>query len=89
MRAALAGIVPATVGLGLLLGFTMVRPLVDGARKEGRATTIVAVSVLLGSTIVAARAQTPVLAILYGAGALSAVAQWQIMKRKKQAQVTR
>jgi chromate transporter len=85
VRAALAGVVPATVGLGLLLGFTMVRPLLNSARKEGRATTVVAVALLLGSTIVAARAQTPVLAILYGAGALSALAQWQIMTRKRQA----
>lgn len=85
VRAAIAGIVPATVGLGLLLGFTMVRPLLNNARGEGHSTTFVAVAVLLGSTIIAARAQTPVLAILYGAGALSAVAQWQIMTRRKSA----
>jgi chromate transporter len=89
VRAALAGVVPATVGLSLLLGFTMVRPLLNGARREGHATTFVAVALLLGSTIVAARAQTPVLAILYGTGALSAVAQWQIMTRKRQPQTTR
>jgi chromate transporter len=78
VRAAIAGVVPATVGLGLLLGYTMVSPLLNGARSEGRASTTVAVAILLASTIVAARAQTPVLAILYGAGALSAVAQWQL-----------
>jgi len=89
VRAALAGVVPATVGLGLLLGFTMVRPLLNSARNEGPAATVVAVVLLLGSTIIAARAQTPVLAILYGAGALSAVAQWQILTRKRRAQTPR
>src|SRR5437016_6057948 len=37
VRAAIAGVVPATVGLGLFLSFTMVRPLLNAARKEGRA----------------------------------------------------
>lgn len=83
VRAALAGVVPATVGLGLLLGYTMVRPLLNGARRDGSASTTVAVMILLISTIIAARAETPVLAILYGAGAISAIAQWQITARKR------
>lgn len=86
VRAALAGVVPATVGLGLLLGYTMIRPLLNSARRDGSASTMVAVLILLGSTIIAARAQTPVLAILYGGGAISAVAQWQIAVRKRQAE---
>src|SRR5215469_3114227 len=49
VRAALAGIVPATVGLGLFLSFTMVRPLLNGARQEGRLSTLVAVILLLAS----------------------------------------
>src|SRR5215831_8344393 len=61
VRAAIAGVVPATVGLGLLLGFTLVRPLLNAARRDGRGSAIVAVIVLLASTIVAARARTPVL----------------------------
>lgn len=83
VRAAIAGVVPATVGLGLLLGFTMVRPLLDGARKDGRASTAVAVAVLLASTIVAALGRTPVIAILWGAGALAALAQWRIAARER------
>ena len=75
VRAAIAGIVPATVGLGLLLAFTMVRPLLNGARRDGRASTIVAVALLLLSTLAAALARIPVLAILWGAGAMSALAQ--------------
>jgi chromate transporter len=83
VRAAIAGVVPATVGLGLGLGFTMVRPLLDDARREGNASTVVAVLVLLGSTTIASLARVPVLAILWGAGALAAIAQWQIVARKR------
>ncbi len=83
VRAALAGVVPATVGLGLLLAFTMSRPLLNSARRDGRASTFVAVALLLLSTIIAALRQTPVIAILWGAGALSAVAQWKLVPREK------
>jgi chromate transporter len=81
VRAAIAGIIPATVGLGLLLGFTMVRPLLNAARRDGRTNIIVAVALLLGSTLVASLARTPVLAILWGTGALSALAQWQTARQ--------
>jgi chromate transporter len=83
VRAAIAGVVPATVGLGLLLGFTMVRPLLNGAREDGRASTVVAIILFLASTIAAALGRTPVLAILWGAGTLSALAQWQLAARRK------
>ena len=83
VRAAIAGVVPATVGLGLLLAFTMVRPLLKSARSDGRASTVVAIILLLVSTIAAARARTPVLAILWSAGAVSAVAHWQLASRPR------
>jgi len=86
VRAAIAGVVPATVGLGLLLAFTMVRPLLNAARRDGRGSAIVAVIVLLASTIVAARARTPVLAIIWGAGALSALARWRLVRDQRSAQ---
>ena len=85
VRAAIGGVVPATVGLGLLLAFTMVRPLLKSARSDGRASTLVAVILLLASTI-AAQARTPVLAILWSAGAVSAVAQWQLTFRQRSPQ---
>lgn len=82
VRAALAGIVPATVGLGLFLSFTMLRPLLNGARQQGRWSTLVAVVLLLASTTVASFGRTPVLAILWAAGAVAAMAQWQIAARR-------
>jgi chromate transporter len=86
VRAAIAGVVPATVGLGLLLAWTMARPLLSAARREGRASTIVAWALLLGSTLAAALARAPVLAILWGAGGLSALAQWQRATRQRRPQ---
>lgn len=86
VRAAIAGVVPATVGLGLLLSFTMVRPLLAAARREGRASTIVAGVLLAASIMAAALSHAPVLAILWGAGGLSALAQWQRMARERERQ---
>jgi chromate transporter len=84
VRAALSGVVPATVGLGLLLAYTMVRPLFSIARKEGRGSTAVTGALLVGSTLFTALLHAPVLAILWGAGALSALAQWQRVARQRQ-----
>ena len=86
VRAAIAGVVPATVGLGLLLGYTMLRPLLASARQEGRAGTVTAAILLLGSTLAAAFTHAPVPAILWGAGGLSALAQWQYAARKNRPQ---
>jgi chromate transporter len=85
VRSAIAGVLPATVGLGTLLAFTMLRPLLKAAREEGRVTAAVAVALLLTSTLVAAVARAPVVVILWGAGALSALAQWQVMARRSRA----
>jgi chromate transporter len=81
VRSALSGVIPATVGLGLLLGYTMVRPLLAAARQEGRSNAIVAVCVLIGSAI-AAWSRIYVLAILWSAGAISALAKWRYAARQ-------
>ena len=86
VRAAIAGVVPATVGLSILLAFTMVRPLVNSARREGRASTSAAVGLFLASMFVAASRRTPVIAILWGAGALSALAKWQFVSKERRPQ---
>ncbi len=86
VRAAIAGVVPATVGLGILLGYTMVRPLLNAARQEGRANAAVAATLLVGSSLAAAMARTAVLAILWGAGALSALAQWLYVARQRRSE---
>ena len=82
VRAAIAGIVPATVGLGMLLAYNMLRPLLHSAWREGRDATVVAVGLVLASALAAALTQTPVPLILWCAGGISGVAHWQRSSRR-------
>ncbi len=77
VRAALRGVVPATVGLGLLLVYSMAWPPLHVGRREGRGSLALSVGVLLGSALLVGLAQVSVLAILWGAGALVALVQWR------------
>jgi chromate transporter len=83
VRAAIAGVIPASVGLGILLGYTMVRPLLNDARRESNTSIIVAAVILVGSAVAALLARAPAVAILWGAGAFSALAQWQEAARQR------
>ena len=77
IRAAISGIVPATVGLGLLLGYSMLRPLLSSARRDGRDAAVVALLLVLASALAAAFTYTPVPLILWCAGGVAAFAQWR------------
>jgi chromate transporter len=81
MRAALRGTAPATVGLGLLLAYTMVRPLLATGRREGRASFALAWALLLGSALLATLG-TPVLGVLWGGGGLAALGYWRLGARQ-------
>ena len=85
VQAALHGVVPATVGLGLLLAIGMLRPLLTASRKEGRASLVVTLALLVGSALVVALTSTPVVAVLWGTGGLAALANWQRVARGRQA----
>jgi chromate transporter len=82
VQAALHGVVPATVGLGLLLAVGMLRPMLASSRKEGRVSLATAWALLGGSILVVALTSTPVVAVLWGTGGLSALANWQRVARK-------
>ena len=84
VRAAIAGIVPAAVGLGLLLAYNMLRPLMSSARRYGSAGVVITVTLVAGSLAAAAFTRTPVPAILWCVGGLSAVAHWQLAGRGRQ-----
>jgi chromate transporter len=85
VRAALSGVVPATVGLGLLLAYTMAWPLLVASRREGRASLMLSCALLIGSMLVVALTRAPVVAVLWGTGALAALAQWRRMARQGRA----
>jgi chromate transporter len=76
VRAALRGVVPATVGLGLLLIYGMAKAPLAASRREGRASLALSVAVLLGSALLAALGQVSVVVVLWGAGAVLALGQW-------------
>jgi chromate transporter len=84
IRATIAGIVPATVGLGLLLAYSMLRPLLSSARRDGPDAVILAVMLVVGSAIAAAFTHTPVPLILWCAGGVAAFGQWQRTSSNRQ-----
>ena len=86
VQSALRGVVPATVGLGLLLAVGMLRPLMSASRKEGRASLAVTWALLVGSVLMVALTSTPVVAVLWGIGGLAALASWQRAVRQRRAQ---
>ena len=76
IQAALRGVVPATVGLGLLLSVGMARPLLDASRREGWASLGLSVALLGGSALAAGLWRLPVIVVLCGAGAIGALWLW-------------
>ena len=76
IQSALRGVVPATVGLGLLLSISNVRPLLVASRREGRASFAVSMALLAASFGAALVWQLPVIVVLCSAGAISGLALW-------------
>lgn len=81
-QAALHGIVPATVGMGLLLTTSMARPLLEVSKREGSFQLIVSLVILAGSALAMVLWQLPVIAVLCGAGVIGALAMW-IQERRQ------
>jgi chromate transporter len=81
--AVLRGVVPATVGLGLLLTVQMARPPLSRSRAEGRLSLALSLALLLGSALVAGPGGAPVVAVLWGAGALCGLAHWLMARRAR------
>lgn len=76
IQSALHGVVPATVGLGLLLSYTLLWPLLRASLHESRASLALSIALFLGSAAAVALAHLSVLAVLWGAGLICALAQW-------------
>lgn len=74
VRDALHGIIPATVGLGLVTAWQIARPLLD--RRAGRGSFAVSLALLLASMAAAQWGHLPVLVILLGAGMVGAAWAW-------------
>ncbi len=77
VQAALRGIVPATVGLGLLMTVNMARPLLTSSRSESNSSLFVSVILLVGSALAVNLWHIPVIVVLCSAGAIGALSLWQ------------
>ena len=76
VRDALHGIIPATVGLGLVTIWQIARPPLLESRRAGRGGFAVSLSLLFASATAAQWGHLPVLVILLGAGGMSAAWTW-------------
>ncbi len=76
VQAAIRGIVPTTVGLGFLLTYNMVRPLLMASWRESRSSLIVSLVLLIGSALLLLVSGLPVILVLCGAGAIGALFLW-------------
>jgi chromate transporter len=77
MQAALRGVLPATVGLGLATAIHMARPLLSASRREGGGNLVWSLLLLAGSGLLVTLGRLPVVAVLCIAGAVSAVLHWR------------
>lgn len=89
VQAALRGVIPATVGLGLLTTLHIARPLMIASFHEGKASFLLSGILLLGSGMVAAWWHWPVILVLCVAGAVSANASWRRHKERFDRETTR
>ena len=76
VRDALHGVIPATVGLGLVTAWQIARPALLQSRREGRGNLAVSLALLLFAAAAMQWGHLPVLVILLGAGILGAAWEW-------------
>jgi chromate transporter len=77
VQAALRGVVPGTIGLGLLLTVTMARPLLVRSYRESASNLLVGVFLLVGSALGVLVWRLPVIVVLCSAGAIGALTSWR------------
>ncbi len=85
LQSAIHGVVPATVGLGLLLSVSMARPLLAANRRESMLSLVVGVILLVGSAVALLLWQLPVILVLCTAGLVGALLSWWQAAPKVQA----
>ena len=77
VQSAVRGIIPGTVGLGLLLALRMARPLLSESRREGRSSLTLSAVLLVGSGALVALTWVPVVSVLWGTGFVAALFHWR------------
>lgn len=76
VQAALKGVVPAIVALGLFTSAQMAQPILKAAYKEGRFSLTLSLVVVVASGLLVACSRVPVVTILLACGLLCGSFQW-------------
>lgn len=76
VQAALRGVVSATIGISILLAISIGRPALEASRQETNASLVLSVALILISAALVGLWHAPVVAVLFGAGIVGAVAHW-------------
>src|SRR4029078_5350596 len=82
VKSARGGVVPATVGLGLLLAYRMAWAPLAASRREGPASLGFRCALVIGSKLLVGRAKAPGIWVLWGTGALSALVSWWLARNR-------
>jgi chromate transporter len=85
---ALRGIIPATVGLGLLTGLQTILPILQQSRREGAPSMAATIFVLAATALASLSFHGPVVWILLAGGLVGAVAGALLAKRRPKTEET-
>lgn len=80
---ALHGVLPATIGLGLVTALGIAKPLITSGKRDGRASLLFSIFIIIGSGAAVAWGHKPVILVLLGAGVLYAVFYWLRHEHRK------
>jgi chromate transporter len=83
MQRALQGVVPATIGLGVMLSWQLAVPLWRRARSTGKPDQIFLVLMIAAAALVMITFRPPVITLLLGGGAVGAL--WGILRARRPA----
>lgn len=83
VNAVLRGIIPATVGVGLLLAAQMVWPPLRSSRTEGRMPLMLSILLIIAVIVVSIFTKLPSLVILWGGASIYALIYWGIQRNKE------
>lgn len=81
VQSALRGIIPATVGLSVLLLWRLAAPLYNDSRREGRASTVFSLVVVAFAVLFSIYQPVPIFATLILAGVAGALIHWLWARR--------
>lgn len=82
-QAALRGVIPATVGLSLLMDYRLAWPLLRAARRESLASLALSCALLAGGAVVMLLWSLPVVWVLLGGGLVGAVGFWALSSSRR------